>query len=458
MTHRASSSRGVTRRAALTALGAGAAAALCFPREHRARAQSAPTAAKYFIGVYMPHGMARELWVPKPNFDIAYDGSVLAPFDDAQTFGQSFKSRIVALQGLDHTAGILASTTGHDASRVILTGSGTNGTNASIDQFLSVEQGLGQSTPLASLVLGVGNADPALDWCISYAKGGTALPKLVSPSDTFTQAFSQLVVGSDPAALARADRERRLGKSLLDYWTQDLADLSARVPAAEKDKLDQHATALRELEKRISGQTVDCAVPSQPDETAFPAVLSYQGGEPYFDTITNLQIDLMVQALACDVTRFSTLFLADLSRTHLDPALPEDVHTDVAHRYAASDANGMGGDPASWALLAHQHRYAYGKIARIMQRLAEASLLDQTVLVAMSDMGDPAKHSSRQIPALLAGGWGGALRGGQHIDLGAAGTPSNRLLVSIQQAFGVESDTYGQSADPTILSGALALG
>ena len=100
----------------------------------------------------------------------------------------------------------------------------------------------------------------------------------------------------------------------------------------------------------------------------------------------------------------------------------------------------------------------YGKIARILQRLAEASLLDQTVLVAMSDMGDPAKHSSRQIPALLAGGWGGALRGGQHIDLGAVGTPSNRLLVSIQQAFGVESDTYGQSVDPTILSGALALG
>ena len=89
--------------------------------------------------------------------------------------------------------------------------------------------------------------------------------------------------------------------------------------------------------------------------------------------------------------------------------------------------------------------------------LAEASLLDQTVLVAMSDMGDPAKHSSRQIPALLAGGWGGALRGGRHIDLGTAGTPSNRLLVSIQQVFGVANATYGQSVDATILGGALDL-
>jgi len=452
------SSMRFSRRAALTALGAGAAAALCFPRERTLRAQTAPNTAKYFIGVYMPHGMARELWTPRPGFDIAYDGSVLAPFDDDKTYGQSFKNNIVALQGLDLTAGILAATTGHDASRVILTGSGTNGTNSSIDQFLAVEQGLGQNTPLSSLVLGVGNADPQLDWCISYAKGGSALPKLVSPSDTFTQAFAQWIVGSDPAAQARAARERALGKSLLDYWTKDLADLSQRVPQAEKDKLDQHATALRELEKRISGQTVDCAVPATPDKSMFPSTLSYRGGEPYFETITNLQIDLMVHALACDVTHFATLFLADLSRTHLDPALPEDVHTDVAHRYSASDPNtGMGGDPASWALLAHQHRYAYGKVARILQRLAEASLLDQTVLVAMSDMGDPAKHSSRQIPALLAGGWGGALRGGQHIDLGLGGTPSNKLLVSIQNAFGIDSNTYGQSTDSSILSGALDL-
>src|SRR6202012_2747052 len=104
------SSRKFSRRAALTALGAGAAA-LCLPHERALRAQSAATTAKYFIGVYMPHGMARELWTPKPGFDIAYDGSVLAPFDDATTYGQSFKSNVVALQGLDLTAGILAATT-----------------------------------------------------------------------------------------------------------------------------------------------------------------------------------------------------------------------------------------------------------------------------------------------------------------------------------------------------------
>lgn len=450
------SSLPISRRAALTALGAGAALTALFPEARSLHAAPAP--AKYFIGVYMPHGMAREFWVPKPGFDIAYAGSSLAPFDDAATYGRSFRDQIVALEGLDLTAGLRASTVGHDGSRVILTGSGKDGQNASIDQFLAIEQGLGQSTPLSSLVLGVGEAAPKLQWCISYAKGGTALPKIINPLATFNQAFGQFLVDPDPAAVARAAREQRLGKSLLDYWTRDLAELSARAPRAERDKLDQHATALRDLEKRVIGQTVTCKVPVQPDSAKFPSVGSYQGGEPYFETITNLQIDLMVQALACDVTRISTLFLADLSYTHLDPQLPEDIHSDVAHRYASPGRNGMGGsDAASQARLARQNHYTYGKVARILQRLAEAGLLEQTVLVAMSDMGDPSKHSSRQVPTLLAGGWGGALRGGRHIDLGPDGTPSNRLLVSVQQAFGVESNAYGQSTDPSILSGSLSL-
>jgi len=134
------------------------------------------------------------------------------------------------------------------------------------------------------------------------------------------------------------------------------------------------------------------------------------------------------------------------------------VHIDVVHRYDSKGRAGGGGNPSTWQALGHQNRYAYSKIARLMQRLAERDLLRDTVIVAMSDMGDPARHSSRQIPTLLAGGWGGQLKGGRHLDLGAAGTPNNRLLVSVQRAFGVESDTFGQSTDPALLSGSLDLG
>src|SRR6478735_483029 len=105
------SSLSISRRAALTALGAGATLAALFPRVRPLHAASTP--AKYFIGVYMPHGMAREFWVPKPSFQIAYEGSSLAPFDDAKSYGRSFRDRIVALEGLDLTAGLRASTVAH---------------------------------------------------------------------------------------------------------------------------------------------------------------------------------------------------------------------------------------------------------------------------------------------------------------------------------------------------------
>ncbi len=443
----------ISRRFALTALAAGAAA-LGLPRQRAASADDARP--RYFIGIYMPHGVARELWVPKPNFDIGYTDSVLSPFDDAATYGQNFREQILTVEGLDLSTGLIAATAGHDGSRVLLTGSGGNGRNASIDQFLALEQGLGQGLPLSSLVLGVGADSPALGSCISYAKGGSALPKIIDPEQTFQQCFAQWLVGSDPAALAQAAAERKRGKSLLDYWRAELAELTARAPQSERDKLEQHASALRDLEQRLDGELQACTPPPLPDATQFPSFRAYQGGEPYFDVVTNLQIDLLAQALACGVTRVATLFLNDLSRTHFDPALPDDVHIDVAHRYDSKGRAG-GGDPASWSALGRQNRYTYSKIARLLQRLAERNLLQDTVLVAMSDMGNPALHSSRQIPTLLAGGWGGRLEGGRHLDLGEPGTPNNRLLVSVQQAFGVDSDSFGESADVTLLSGALDL-
>jgi hypothetical protein len=444
----------IDRRTVLTALGAGAILDMLPSEVRPLRAQTA--GARYFVGVYMPHGMAREYWLPHEGFDIGYDGCSLAPFADVNALGKSYADQLVVLEGLDLTAGIEGATSGHDGSRVVLTGSAQSGQNASIDQFLAVERGLGQDTPLASLVLGVGNGAPDLGQCISYAKGGVALPKLIDPSQTFDQAFARLVVGNDPAALAKLERERKLGKSLLDYWRDDLGRLKARAPQNERDKLEQHESALRELEKSLGSKLDGCTPPPTPDASGFPLLASYGGGEPYFDTVTNLQIDLLAQALSCGITRVATLFLADLSRTHLDPSLPDDVHIDVAHRYTSGGRAG-GGNPQSWRQLARQNQYTSTKLARLVQRLDQLGILDQTVLIALSDMGDPSRHTSRQVPALLAGGWGGRLRGGRHVDLGAAGTPNNRLLVAVQQAFGVESESFGEAEDPGITTGSLDL-
>lgn len=414
-------------------------------------ASTAPGRARRFVGVYAPHGMAREFWRPGPGFDLRYENCSLQPFDDPATVGQSLRDRVVVIEGIDLSAGIEAGTVGHEGARVILTGSAADGDNASIDQFLAVEQGLGFATPYSSLVLAVGTNGTDIGTNISYLADGRPVPKLVDPSVVFDSVFGELILPADPTAAAKVRAQRALKKSSLDFLGGQLGVLAAHLPPSEARRLDQHLTAQRELERRLAHFEVACRVPERPP--AFERVTTGNGGARYFDAITDLQIDLMVQAMACDATRFGTIFLTDLSRTRLIDGMPEDIHFDVSHRYRARDAE-QPGRPDTWLPLAKQNRYAYSKVARLMHQLDAAGLLGDTVIYVSSDMGDPARHSSRSVPTLLGGG---VFRGGRHLVVeGKAQAANNHLLVSICNAFGVGVTSFGQARDPAIVTGPLA--
>jgi hypothetical protein len=408
------------------------------------------------VGVYTPHGRAHEYWKPGPDFDLRGPNSALEPFDSEEVYGESFKDRLLVLDGVDLAAGIEVGTVGHEAARVILTGSGANGSNASIDQFLAVERGLGASTPHTSLVLGVGSEGTEIGVNLSYASGGTPIPKSIDPEKLFDELFGE-AIGGERAEALRA--RRALERSVLDLVKDDFALVGSRAPKSERVKLEQHATALREVEKRLSRGARKCPLPERPDRSAFPKLRAYGGGERYFERITELQIDLLALALSCDLTRFATLFLADLSRTGLYPDMPIDIHSDVAHRYSARGEK-RGGDPSTWLALARQNRHSYGHVARLMRRLSETGTLDDCILYVSSDMGDPARHSSRDVPTLIAGGAGGHFHMGRYVDLrdqrdGQRMMPNNRLLVAICRAFGVEVERFGSSANAATTHGDL---
>jgi hypothetical protein len=449
------------RRRFLSALGLGALSAWLTSGERSARAATATAAGavtrpRCFVGVYTPHGMAHEHWRPGEGFNLRTPGSSLAPFDDAARFGRSFKQNLLLIDGLDLAAGIEVGTVGHDASRVLLTGSGAQGKNASLDQYLALEQKLGQSTPFTSLTLAVGSDGAGLGGNVSYANGGTPLPKQIDPGALFAELFGAPLGEAEQAALA-ARRQRQ--RSVLDALSGELKSLGARAPASERPKLEQHLGALREIEKRLDPPTLECALPERPDAARFPKLRAYGGGERYFDAISDLQVDLLARALACDLTRFATLMLADLSRTELYPSLPRDLHTDVAHLYAAR-SDKAAGKPETWAPLAVQNEYSYSKVARLAQRLAEAELLDQSLIYVSSDMGDPARHSSRNVPTLLVGGSATPFGFGRLIDLRTSKregelVPHNRLLVSICQAFGVETERFGTAPKSATITGRL---
>jgi hypothetical protein len=443
----------LTRRAFLSALGA--SGALCgFERASGTPVSRTSGRPLRLVCVYMPHGRAHELFQPRDGFDIAFPDATLGPFDDPGTYGRSFKNELLVVDGVDLSAGIAVGTTGHDAPRAIFTGSGADGKNPSVEQFLADEQGLGAETPHTSVVLGVGNDASDIGSNVSWARGGTPIPKWIDPAQTFAELFGT-PLGAKKEEL---ERERKAGKSVLDAVRADLARLAARAPASERATIDQHAQALREIEKRLVGVRRDCSAPDAPDPAKFPRLRAFGGGEPYLDGVTDLQIDLLARALACDITRFSSLFLADLTRTGLVPDLPIDIHGDVAHRYDAR-TDKHPGRPETWRALGIQNRYAHSKVARLLKRLDEAGVLSDTIVYASSDMGDPALHSSRNVPTLLFGGTGGPFKMGRYIDLRRPGkyegTPNNRILVSLCQAFGVKTNRFGNAADAAIVTGRL---
>jgi Protein of unknown function (DUF1552) len=436
-----------------------------------------------FVGLYHPHGASSPLFRRRAedtetSFELNYvepisgAQSVLAPFDDAATYGRSFKDKVIVLDGLDITTGLV----GHDAPRCLFTGAGWQ-ESPSLDQFLAVDQGLGAGTPFSSLVLGVGLFGTDRD-TLSFSSAGTQLPRIIDPSETFSMVFSRFVATDDAANEAKQRRQE--GASVIDFVRADINRLKGRLAEPEAKKLDQHLTSLRELEKQLAAFEASCSWPAKPPE--FAAIERFKGGEPYFEQITNLQIDLLAQAIVCDLTRFATLWMADLSSgaiagtsiTH--PAYGNiDVHDDIAHRYWAPYDGSHGetvteGVPESWAALGVQNRYSYGKAARLLQKLEQGGILDHTLVMIATEMGNPEAHTSENVPIVLAGGAGGRLAMGRHIRLkencatgegGCGGSTStlishNHLLVSLANVYGVEIDTFGKTTDdPTHAVGGL---
>lgn len=477
-----------TRRNFLRAMGAGMAA-LPFARllENSVAQAAGETLPLKFITIYHPHGISAEFWAMKStdtetNFDLTYDTCSLQPFDDAATYGKSFKNQIITIEGIDH----LSNANGHDSAGTILTGSRINGSphqpfNSSLDQFLAVTQGLGSDTRITSVNLGVGNdaTDPGLT--LSYGDGGAPLPKIIDPVAAFHLLFDGLATSSDPAAVAAALRQQQLGQSVVDYVRWDINRLRTGLAPTEQQKLDQHLSALSDLEKTLSTGPASgpvCAVPAVPDATKFPSLRQYNGGEPFFDAITNAHMDMLTQAMACDVTRFGTLFLNDLSYAGNPLGLPADNHGSVAHPYNASavGANGINqpGDPTTWVPLAKFNGYIYSKVALLMQKLDALGILDSTIIYVASDMGNPALHSCRNVPTLLAGGANGKFRMGRRLKMPAAcpaadpwcagdnppttytPTTNSKILVSIANAFGVDINTFGTQPNPPDITGPLS--
>jgi hypothetical protein len=437
-----------SRRAFLKAVGTAAAATPLYRALEEHAVGAAPP--QRFVGIYLPHGIAAPLYERRPTdtdtvFDLAFPGSVLAAFDDAATYGQSFKNKVTLIDGVDLATGVESGTNGHDASCIILTGSAprrAQSQNESLDHFLAVTHQLGSTTPITSLPLAVGYHGSETGRNLSYGPTGVPMSPIINPVDTYALLFGGAGSGNPQAA----------GQASLSYLRADIARLKSRVPASERAKLEQHLDALSDIEKQVTSVRAlaeGCTRPPAPATASFPKVDAYDGGVPFLEMVLDAQIDLLAQALACDLTRFATLFVFyACGPRSMASASAEWIHINVAHTYSPAK-------PDTVEALAAYNRFYFGKVARLLRQLDQFGVLDSTLVYASSDMGNPAQHSLRRVPTLLAGGANGRIRTGQRLSV-PDGTPNNRILVSIAQAFGVDVDHYGIGQTPDDTTGALS--
>jgi hypothetical protein len=405
-----------------------------------ARTLMEPAAAKTrFAGIFFPHGMAPGHWIPKTegsDFEFPFVMEPLQPFRERVVILSGLHARSAepppGVTGSDHfvAAAYLSATkpkktTGAD----ILAGT-------TIDQIIA--QKLGQDTLLPSLQLAV--EDPgASSSCgegyscaytnsISWSAPNKPLPMELNPQVVFERLFGD---GSDPEE--RAARRRQQG-SVLDVVRESLGRIRRNVGSADRARLDQYAEDIREIERRLEIATKA--------STDAPAIALPTGVPESFDEHIKLQYDLAALAFQADVTRVATLLGA----------------RDLTNRnYPASGTNtGFHGgshhaeNPQRIADYAKINRYHVQMLAYFLDRLkstpdGDGTLLDHSVILYGTNMGNSNQHQHYDVPHILAGGASGQLKAGRHLAYPSKTVPTGNLLLSVLDMFGINQESIGDS-------------
>jgi hypothetical protein len=230
-----------------------------------------------------------------------------------------------------------------------------------------------------------------------------------------------------------SERESRLRdqRSVLDFVKDDIALLQRRVTSEDRARLDAHLGGIRNIEQRLNAAQVVCEPPSLPGGLDPRAMES-------FPAVGKLQLDLMLLAHRCDMTRVSTFMWANADSWQYYPWIGVDEeHHELSH---AGDDDLAARDKLIAINVWHAEQLAYLLDGLALAQEADGSyMLDNTLVLWGNELGAGNTHGYTDIPWLLAGGAGGALRMGRALQL--PDHPHNDLLVSVCQAMGMHDVT-----------------
>jgi hypothetical protein len=393
-----------------------------------------------FTGIFVPHGAAPGFWVPEdsgPNFEFPYIWKPLEPFRDRVVLTSGLWSQSAenppGVTGADHfvAAAYLCAekpkkTTGADIE------AGTT-----IDQVIA--QHIGQETLLPSLQLAVEDPGANSSNCgegyscvytntISWQTPTRPLPMEINPQVVFERMFGD--GGTPEERMARREQQR----SILDSVTASLGRLESKVGHSDRVRLEQYFEDVREIERRL-----DIAAKASTEAPNFDVPY---GVPESFDQHIKLQFDLLALAFQGDITRSSTLLYA----RDLTGRVYRESGTDISFHGGSHHAE----DPGRVAQYARLNRYHVATLAHFVEKLqsipeGDGTLLDHSLILYGSNMGNSNQHLHYDVPHVLIGGASGRLQGNRHLAYRSKTVPTGNLLLSVLDMFDIHHDQFGDS-------------
>ena len=398
------------------------------------------TGAKHRMGFfYTPSGIPLSLFTPREEGKLGEELTpVLAPF-------ASVKDHLVVVSGLSNVPAEdpLISTGPHtrcgaawlNGVRPKRTEGADIEAGITIDQHAAVK--LGQDTPLRSLELAldnntaVGNCDVGYS-CAYVNTYSWRTPTTPNPMETNPRRVFERLFG-DGGTPSEQRRQLRRDASILDLVRSSLASLQKRLGPSDRRLVDGHLQGIRDVEQRI--QKAEQFSVRSPLAAADPPF----GIPDNYDEHVRLMLDLQFLAYQADITRVATV---QLNREQSGQSYPWIGVPEANH-----DCSHHGGKPVRMAHFAKISTYHGSLVAALAEKMrdtpdGDGSLLDHSVLLFGSGMGDGNLHSPHDLPVVLVGGMCGQLEGGRHLRY-ALDTPFMNLGLTLLDKVGVELEQLG---------------
>jgi len=337
-------------------------------------------------------------------------------------------------------------------------------------QILDANKATKSGPVFGMLNFSVKNCPASLYTRSSYSKPGEPITPYADPQVTFDTIFGMPNTGMmDDATAARVLARQ---KSVLDEVQVELSDLQGKLSTSDKLRLEQHLTALRELEETLQrqatqGTSASCMPGARPTLKAGNVVQRNAGGMEtnINDDKTDSLLDrhavwhkMMVAALACDVTRVITYMSAPSRSDTFMPWL-KGAEADYPGNFEKPH-HAASHDDDKPTLIAMDHWYAT-QISSLADELVSTkdaagnSLLDNGAIAWFNELSNGPAHTHDDKPHTIIGSLGGYFKQNQLVQYGK-GTPHNVLLTAIAQAMGMQTDHYG-GTDAGLQGGAVSL-